>query len=58
LRTKNQASKSELIKARVSAAMKEKMARLAAARGESEAVMIREAIAFYLRKTDSRRRAR
>ena len=42
--------KSELIKARVSSKMKRDMARLAAARGESEAVVIREAITDYLKR--------
>ena len=47
-------AKSEIIKSRVSAKMKQQISKFALARGESEAVIVREAITYYIRAHASR----
>lgn len=45
--------KDDLLKARVSKSQKEGIQRIAAARGEAEAVIIREALAQYIERHDA-----
>lgn len=46
--------KSELLKARVSKQLKEAISQLATERGESEGVIVREAVAHYLKALKAR----
>jgi len=48
MRARSKSSKGELVKARVSASMKREIVRLAISRDESEAVVIRAALKFYI----------
>jgi predicted DNA-binding protein len=47
-------SKMQMIRARVSMRMKRDLARLAAVRGEAEAVLVREALRAYIEKQRQR----